>query len=70
MLRIGGNDYYSYEVIGNNFYIYCCNLSVDFVNYFLTCFTNYHVIFDNLIYYMIYSVIYLDNLYFDCLSNF
>ena len=71
VMRTRGNDYYSYEVIWNNFYIYCCNLSFDFVNYFLICFGNYHLIFVNLIYYMSYSVICcLDNFDFDCLSNF
>ena len=65
-----GNDYFSYEVIGNNFYIYCCNLSFDFVAYFLTCFGNYHLIFGNSVYFSNYSVIYLDNFDFDCLINF
>ena len=65
------NDYYSYEVIGNNFYIDCYNLSFDFVNCFLTCFGDCHLIFDSLIYYMNYFVIYcLDSYYFDCWSNF
>ena len=63
--------YYSYVVTGNNFCIDYCNLSFDFVNYFVICFDNYHLICDNLICYMNYSLIFcLNNSDFDCLNNF
>ena len=58
-------------VTGNNFCIDYCNLSLNFVNYFVICFDNYHFICDNLIYYMNYSLIYcLGNPDFDGLNNF
>ena len=65
------SGYYSYVVTGNNFCNDYCNLSFDFVKYFVIYFDNCHLICDNLIYYMNYSLIYcVDNSDFDCLSNF
>ena len=48
-------------VTGNNFCIDYCNLSSNFVNYFVICFDSYHLICDNSIYYMSYFVIYYWN---------
>ena len=64
------DDYSSYEVIGNNFYIGCCNLNFDFVFFFLIYCVDCHLIFDSLICCMSYSVIYcLDNYYYDCWNS-
>ena len=58
-------------VTGNNFCIDYCNLSFDFVNYFVICFDNCRLIYDSLIYYMNYFLIDCSgNCDFDCLNNF
>ena len=58
-------------VTGNNFCIDYCNLSFDFVNYFVICFDNYRLICDSLIYYMNYFLIDCSgNSDFDCSNNF
>ena len=57
-------------VTGNNFCIDYCNLSFDFVSYFVICFDNYRLICDSLIYYMNYFKIDCSgNSDFDCLNN-
>ena len=70
-----GNVYYSYEVIGNNFYIYCNNLSFGFVNYFVIYFDSFHLISGSLNYFLIDCLgnsdfDYLSNFYFYCLNSF
>ena len=66
---------------GNNFCIDYCNLSFDFVNYFVIYFGNYHLICDSLIYYMNYFLIdcsgnsdfyfyYVNSFYFCCMMSF
>ena len=58
-------------VTGNNFCIDYCNLSFNFVNYFVIFFDNYRLICDSLIYYMNYFLIDCwGNSDFDCLNNF